>query len=162
LSPPAPRIAIRSLSRARVPPRPGSRAHPKTRPRRRGRARHAGKSRPPARAGPSASTVVARPAICTRSNGGLPAASERSLRASSSANSPRRGPPRAAKSPAARGQPRDAVFPIIYVEGVALYTADSKERVRDAVDFVELVSAHTELRRAGPARYEGRCPFHDE
>jgi DNA primase len=34
--------------------------------------------------------------------------------------------------------------------------------VRDAVDFVELVSARTELRRAGPARYEGLCPFHDE
>ncbi len=46
--------------------------------------------------------------------------------------------------------------------GVALYTSESKDRVRDAVDFVELVSARTELRRAGPARYEGLCPFHDE
>jgi DNA primase len=45
---------------------------------------------------------------------------------------------------------------------VALYTSDSKDRVRDAVDFVELVSARTDLRRAGPARYEGLCPFHDE
>jgi DNA primase len=45
---------------------------------------------------------------------------------------------------------------------VALYTSDSKDRVRDAVDFVELVSARTELRRAGPARFEGLCPFHDE
>jgi DNA primase len=45
---------------------------------------------------------------------------------------------------------------------VALYTSDSKDRVRDAVDFVELVSARTELRRAGPARYEGLCPFHEE
>jgi len=45
---------------------------------------------------------------------------------------------------------------------VALYTKESKDRVRDAVDFVELVSARTELRRAGPARYEGLCPFHDE
>jgi DNA primase len=45
---------------------------------------------------------------------------------------------------------------------VALYTSDSKDRVREAVDFVELVSARTELRRAGPARYEGLCPFHDE
>jgi DNA primase len=45
---------------------------------------------------------------------------------------------------------------------VALYTKDSKDKVRDAVDFVELVSARTELRRAGPARYEGLCPFHDE
>jgi DNA primase len=45
---------------------------------------------------------------------------------------------------------------------VALYTNESKDRVRDAVDFVELVSARTELRRAGPARYEGLCPFHEE
>jgi DNA primase len=45
---------------------------------------------------------------------------------------------------------------------VALYTSDSRDRVRDAVDFVELVSARTDLRRAGPARYEGLCPFHDE
>ncbi len=45
---------------------------------------------------------------------------------------------------------------------MALYTSESKDRVRDAVDFLELVSARTELRRAGPARYEGLCPFHDE
>ena len=45
---------------------------------------------------------------------------------------------------------------------MALYTNESKDRVRDAVDFLELVSARTELRRAGPARYEGLCPFHDE
>ena len=45
---------------------------------------------------------------------------------------------------------------------MALYTRQSKDRVRDAVDFVELVGARTELRRAGPARYEGLCPFHDE
>jgi DNA primase len=45
---------------------------------------------------------------------------------------------------------------------VALYTNESKDRVRDAVDFVELVSARTDLRRAGPARYEGLCPFHEE
>jgi DNA primase len=45
---------------------------------------------------------------------------------------------------------------------VALYTKESKDKVRDAVDFLELVSARTELRRAGPARYEGLCPFHDE
>lgn len=45
---------------------------------------------------------------------------------------------------------------------MALYTKESKDRVRDAVDFVELVSAKTELRRAGPARYEGLCPFHEE
>jgi DNA primase len=45
---------------------------------------------------------------------------------------------------------------------MALYTAESRDRVRDAVDFVELVSARTELRRAGVNRYEGLCPFHDE
>ncbi len=45
---------------------------------------------------------------------------------------------------------------------MALYTPQSRDRVRDAVDFVELVSARTELRRAGPTRYEGLCPFHDE
>src|SRR2546427_11269905 len=45
---------------------------------------------------------------------------------------------------------------------MALYTNDSRDRVREAVDFVELVSARTELRRAGPARYEGLCPFHEE
>jgi DNA primase len=45
---------------------------------------------------------------------------------------------------------------------MALYTSDCRDRVRDAVDFVELVSARTELRRAGPRSYEGLCPFHEE
>jgi DNA primase len=45
---------------------------------------------------------------------------------------------------------------------MARYTPESKDRVRDAVDMIELVSARTELRRAGPARYEGLCPFHEE
>ena len=45
---------------------------------------------------------------------------------------------------------------------MARYTPDSKERVRDAVDMVALVSARTELRRAGPSSYQGLCPFHDE
>ena len=45
---------------------------------------------------------------------------------------------------------------------MALYTADSKERVRDAVDMLELVGAQTELRRAGADSYVGRCPFHEE
>ncbi len=45
---------------------------------------------------------------------------------------------------------------------MALYTRESRERVRDAVDFVDLVSARTDLRRAGPNRYEGLCPFHEE
>ncbi|TMM00693.1 MAG: DNA primase [Actinobacteria bacterium] len=42
------------------------------------------------------------------------------------------------------------------------YTADSRDRVRDAVDMVALVSARTELRRAGANSYFGLCPFHDE
>ncbi len=42
------------------------------------------------------------------------------------------------------------------------YAADSKDRVRDAVDMVALVSAKTELRRAGVNSYFGVCPFHDE
>jgi DNA primase len=45
---------------------------------------------------------------------------------------------------------------------VSRYTADSKERVRDAVDMVALVSTRTDLRRAGVNSYFGRCPFHDE
>jgi DNA primase len=45
---------------------------------------------------------------------------------------------------------------------MARYTDESRERVRDAVDFAELVGARTELRRAGVARLEGLCPFHDE
>lgn len=42
------------------------------------------------------------------------------------------------------------------------YTADSRDRVRDAVDMVALVSARTELRRAGVDSYFGLCPFHTE
>jgi len=45
---------------------------------------------------------------------------------------------------------------------VALYTNDSKERVRDAIDMVDLVSSRTELRKAGANRFTGLCPFHDE
>ena len=45
---------------------------------------------------------------------------------------------------------------------MARYTADSKERVREAVDMVDLVGARTELRRAGADSYSGLCPFHDE
>jgi DNA primase len=41
------------------------------------------------------------------------------------------------------------------------YTKDSIERVKDAVDMVELVGGRTELRRAGN-RYVGLCPFHEE
>ncbi len=42
------------------------------------------------------------------------------------------------------------------------YTADSRDRVRDAVDMVALVSERTELRRAGAGEWVGRCPFHEE
>jgi DNA primase len=45
---------------------------------------------------------------------------------------------------------------------VTRYTADSRDRVRDAVDMLAVVSAHTELRPAGANEYVGRCPFHDE
>jgi DNA primase len=45
---------------------------------------------------------------------------------------------------------------------VSRYTADSRDRVRDAVDMVALVSARTELRRAGVNSYFGLCPFHQE
>src|SRR5436305_121984 len=42
------------------------------------------------------------------------------------------------------------------------YTADSRDKVREAVDMVALVSGRTELRRAGAGEWVGRCPFHDE
>src|SRR5919197_5995047 len=38
---------------------------------------------------------------------------------------------------------------------------DSVDRVRSAANIVEVVSAHTDLRRSG-ARYTGLCPFHEE
>jgi DNA primase len=45
---------------------------------------------------------------------------------------------------------------------MARYTADSKEKVRDAVNFLDLVGTYTDLRKAGPASYKGLCPFHEE
>ena len=42
-----------------------------------------------------------------------------------------------------------------------LYTKDSIERVKDAVEMVELVGTRTDLRRVG-SRHVGLCPFHDE
>jgi DNA primase len=42
------------------------------------------------------------------------------------------------------------------------YTDESRERVRAAVDFAELVGARTELKRAGVQRLQGLCPFHEE
>jgi len=44
---------------------------------------------------------------------------------------------------------------------MALFTSTSVERVKEASDIVEVISAHTELRRSG-TRYTGLCPFHDE
>jgi DNA primase len=44
---------------------------------------------------------------------------------------------------------------------MALISPDSVERVKQAADIVEVVSAHTDLRRQG-ARYVGLCPFHEE
>jgi DNA primase len=45
---------------------------------------------------------------------------------------------------------------------VTRYAADSRDRVRDAVDMLTLVSPRAELRRAGVNSYFGLCPFHDE
>ena len=45
---------------------------------------------------------------------------------------------------------------------MARFSADSRERVRDAVDMVDLVSARSELRRAGATSHVGLCPFHEE
>jgi DNA primase len=45
---------------------------------------------------------------------------------------------------------------------MARYADDSRDRVREAVDMVDLVSKRTELRRAGADHYTGLCPFHDE
>ncbi len=44
---------------------------------------------------------------------------------------------------------------------MALISNESLERVKGAADIVEVVSAHTDLRRQG-ARYVGLCPFHEE
>jgi DNA primase len=45
---------------------------------------------------------------------------------------------------------------------MARYTQESREKVRDAIDFAELVGAKTELKRAGAQRLQGLCPFHEE
>ena len=44
---------------------------------------------------------------------------------------------------------------------MALISNESLERVKAAADVVEVISAHTDLRRQG-ARYVGLCPFHEE
>ena len=41
------------------------------------------------------------------------------------------------------------------------YAFDIKERVREAIDIVELVSRYVPLRRSGQ-NYVGRCPWHDD
>src|SRR5439155_14010738 len=41
------------------------------------------------------------------------------------------------------------------------FTSASVERVKDAADMVEIVSAYTDLRRVGE-RYSALCPFHEE
>jgi DNA primase len=44
---------------------------------------------------------------------------------------------------------------------MALISAESLERVKRTADIVEVISAHTDLRRQG-ARWVGLCPFHEE
>jgi DNA primase len=41
------------------------------------------------------------------------------------------------------------------------FTHETVERVKDAADIVEIVSAYTDLRRTGD-RFTGLCPFHEE
>jgi len=48
-----------------------------------------------------------------------------------------------------------------YGGGVALISSESLERVKQSADIVEVISAHTDLRRQG-ARWVGLCPFHEE
>jgi DNA primase len=45
---------------------------------------------------------------------------------------------------------------------VSRYTADSRDRVIDAVDMLALIGSRVDLRRAGVDSYFGNCPFHDE
>ncbi|MGE5408128.1 MAG: DNA primase, partial [Syntrophothermus sp.] len=44
---------------------------------------------------------------------------------------------------------------------MALISAESLERVKQTADIVEVIGAHTDLRRQG-ARMVGLCPFHEE
>jgi DNA primase len=44
---------------------------------------------------------------------------------------------------------------------VARFTTESRDRVKDAADIVEIVSAYTDLQQRGKD-YWGNCPFHDE
>lgn len=42
------------------------------------------------------------------------------------------------------------------------YSEESKQRVRERSDLVELAGQYTELRRTGADTWTGRCPLHDE
>src|SRR5829696_6445042 len=44
---------------------------------------------------------------------------------------------------------------------MALISDESLERVKQTADIVEVISAHTDLRRQG-TRWVGLCPFHEE
>jgi DNA primase len=44
---------------------------------------------------------------------------------------------------------------------MARFTTESRDRVKDATDIVEIVSAYTDLQQRGKD-YWGNCPFHDE
>ncbi len=44
---------------------------------------------------------------------------------------------------------------------MGLISSESLERVKQAADIVEVISAHTDLRRQG-SRWVGLCPFHEE
>jgi DNA primase len=44
---------------------------------------------------------------------------------------------------------------------MALISTESLDRVKQTADIVEVISAHTDLRRQG-ARWVGLCPFHEE
>src|SRR5919109_409775 len=44
---------------------------------------------------------------------------------------------------------------------MARFSTETIERVKESVDIVEIVSAHTDLRRQGQ-RMVGLCPFHEE
>src|SRR5215217_1405557 len=44
---------------------------------------------------------------------------------------------------------------------MAKFTPESKERVKDAADILEIVSAYTDLQQRGQD-FWGNCPFHDE
>ena len=44
---------------------------------------------------------------------------------------------------------------------MARFSTDTIERVKESADIVEIISAHTDLRRSG-VRFTGLCPFHEE